>query len=212
MDGREPSSVRRTIGARTGGRSHRVVSTVLRVAAEELARLGYAGLRVEHVAERAGVNKTTVYRRWPTKAELVLAAMRAFFGQQQQVPDTGSVRADLVEMARRAILVTGTAEGRALVRLLAVESTDPEVDALRRALRGEMLEQRAAIIERAQRRGELPHGADARVLVDAIFVPILTRVGRYHEEVDVSTAEVFVDLALAGAQSGAGRASQREAC
>lgn len=212
MDGRDPRSVRRTIGARTGGRSHRVVSTVMRVAAEELARLGYSGLRVEHVAERAGVNKTTVYRRWPTKAELVLAAMRSFFGQGQPVPDTGSVRADLVEMARRAILVATTAEGRALVRLLAVESADAEVDALRRVLRAEMLEQRATVVERAQRRGELRDGVDARVLVDAIFVPILTRVGRYHEEVDVSTAEAFVDLALAGAQGGAGRATERQAC
>jgi AcrR family transcriptional regulator len=199
------------MGARTGGRSQRVVSTVLRVAAEEIALHGYAALRVEHVAERAGVNKTTVYRRWPTKADLAEAAMRAFFGQDEPLPDTGSVRSDLVEMVRRAVAVARTAEGRAFMRLIAVESGDPEVDALRRALRSSMMEHRVELIERAQQRGELPSGIDARVLLDAIFVPIVSRVGRYEEDVDPATAEAFVDLALAGVQNGAGRA-HREAC
>jgi AcrR family transcriptional regulator len=211
MDGREPSSVRRTIGARTGGRSQRVVSTVLRVAAEEIALHGYAALRVEHVAERAGVNKTTVYRRWPTKVDLAEAALLAFFGQHEPLPDTGAVRSDLIEMVRRSICVASTAEGRAFMRLVAVESGEREVDALRRAVRTSMMEHRVAIIERAQSRGELPVGIDARVLLDAIFVPILTRVGRYEEEVDPATAAAFVDLALAGAQHGARRAHQ-EAC
>ena len=60
---------RRTVGARTGGRSERVVRDVLRAAIEELSTNGYSALRVEDVAARAGVNKTTVYRRWPTKAD-----------------------------------------------------------------------------------------------------------------------------------------------
>lgn len=217
MDGREPSSVRRTIGARTGGRSHRVVTAVLRVAAEEIARAGYAGLRVEHVAQLAGVNKTTVYRRWPSKQDLVAATMRACLGEHEPLPDTGSVRSDLVALVRRAIAFASTPAGRGFMRLIAVESADPDVDALRRSLRSSMMEHRTALIERAQRRGDLPLGIDARVLLDAIFVPILTRVGRYQEEVDPTTAEAFVDLALAGARSGvpqneAGRAPQREAC
>ena len=189
-----------------------MVTAVLRVAAEEIARAGYAGLRVEHVAELAGVNKTTVYRRWPSKADLVAAAMRARLGEHDPLPDTGSVRTDLVALVRRAIAFASTREGRAFMRLIAAESADPEVDALRRSLRSSMMEHRKGIIERAQRRGELPPGLDARVLLDAIFVPILTRVGRYREEVDPTTAEAFVDLALAGARNGAGRAPQREAC
>jgi AcrR family transcriptional regulator len=211
MDERQPSSVRRTIGARTGGRSQRVVSTVLRVAAEEIARLGYAAFRVEHVAERAGVNKTTVYRRWPTKTDLAEAALLAFLGQQAPLPDTGSVRADLVEMARRAIMVASTPEGRAFIRLVAVESAEPEVNALGCRVRTAMMEHRTGVVVRAQRRGELPAGIDARVLLDAIFVPILSRVGRYQEEVDPTTLEAFVDLALSGAQHGAARGHQ-EAC
>ena len=88
---------RRTVGARTGGRSERVVRDVLRATIDELARSGYAALRVDDVAARAGVNKTTVYRRWPTKTDLVAAAIRASAGQHEPVPDTGSARRDLVE-------------------------------------------------------------------------------------------------------------------
>ena len=61
--------------ARVGGRSARVVSAVLRMTLEVLGQEGYAGLRVEDVAARAGVNKTTIYRRWPTRADLVVAAL-----------------------------------------------------------------------------------------------------------------------------------------
>lgn len=211
MDERDPRAVRRTIGARTGGRSQRVVSSVLRVAAEELARDGYTSFRIEHVAERAGVNKTTVYRRWPTKGDLAEAAMLTFLGQREPLPDTGSVRGDLVELARRAIVVASTPEGRAFMRLLAVESAEPELTALGGRLRTSMMEHRAGVVERAQRRGELPAAIDACVLLDAIFVPILSRVGRHQEAVDLTTAEAFVDLALAGAQHGAAR-GQQEAC
>ena len=61
--------------ARVGGRSARVVADVLRVTLELIGEHGFAGLRVEDVAARAGVNKTTIYRRWPTRADLVVAAL-----------------------------------------------------------------------------------------------------------------------------------------
>jgi AcrR family transcriptional regulator len=191
---------RRTVGARTGGRSERVVRDVLRATVDELAKAGFGALRVEDVAARAGVNKTTVYRRWPTKTDLVAAAIRACAGHHQPLPDSGSARHDLVQMLERAIGFARTAEGRAITRLVTVESGDPDVDRICRSLRDGMLEQRSIIIERAKARGELPHDVDARLLLDAIFVPVMTRVLRFHEEVDTKTAEAFVDLVLAGAK------------
>ena len=196
------STARRTLGARTGGRSERVVREVMRAAIAELSQSGYGALRVEDVATRAGVNKTTIYRRWPTKAELVVSAIRAFAGHQQPLPDTGTTRGDLVELLGRAIAFARTAEGSAVTRLITVESGDPEVDRLCRALREGLFEQRGQIIERGQRRGELPSGLDVRIVLDAIFVPVITRVLRYREDVSPATAEAFVDLALAGAVHG----------
>jgi AcrR family transcriptional regulator len=207
----DDSPSRRTVGARTGGRSKRVVDDVLRATVEEIARCGYTALRVEEVAARAGVNKTTVYRRWPTKCELAGAAIRAFAGHHDPLPDTGSIRGDLLEMIRRAMAYATTPEGRAFSRLLANESSDPEIDELARSLRAGIASQRAEIVTRAKHRGELPEAIDTRVLIDAIFIPITTRVLRFREEVDAETAEAFLDLALGGAMYAATRA-HREAC
>ena len=79
--------VSRAIGqVRTGGRSARVVRDVLASALEVFAERGYAAFSVEEAAKRAGVNKTTVYRRWPSKADL-LAAGR--YGRDRQLADRG---------------------------------------------------------------------------------------------------------------------------
>src|SRR5690349_6416286 len=71
-----PAGTRRTMDARTKGRAAEVVERVLLASAEVLGEVGYAAFRVEDVAARSGVNKTTIYRRWPTRPELVAATMR----------------------------------------------------------------------------------------------------------------------------------------
>lgn len=199
-DPRGARSARRTVGARTGGRSERVVRDVLRATIDELARAGYGALRVEDVAMRAGVNKTTVYRRWPTKTDLVAAAVRASADHHQALPDTGSTRRDLVQMVDGAIAFARTPVGRVITRLVNVESGDPEVDRLCKTLRDGLMKQRIKIIERAQKRGEVRADVDPRLLIDAIFVPVITRLIRYREDVDSRTSESFVDLVLAGAK------------
>src|SRR6476620_11743683 len=85
---------------RTGGRSARVVAEVLSATLEVFAKQGYAGFSVEAVALRAGVNKTTIYRRWPAKADLVGAALFALRDEDPEPPDSGSLREDLVQVLR----------------------------------------------------------------------------------------------------------------
>ena len=172
---------------------------------DELSRTGYAALRVEDVAARAGVNKTTVYRRWPTKVELAGAAIRTFAGHEEPMPDTGTVRGDLLELVQRIVAFVRTPEGDIFTRLVSAEHGEPDVDRLARSLRDGFMVRRAEVITRAQARGELPADVDARVLLDAIFIPVTMRILRYREEVDVATTEAFVDLALTGAKHGAGR-------
>ena len=91
-----------------------MVKSVLEAAIAEIARVGYAALRVDEVAARAGVNKTTVYRRWPTKPALVTAAIRSLFGVQTEPPDTGALEGDLMPSCRRAAAKVRKAEGRAV--------------------------------------------------------------------------------------------------
>lgn len=200
---------RRTMGARTGGRSERVVRDVMRATIDELARVGYGPLRVEDVAARAKVNKTTVYRRWPTKAELVRSAVLMLAGFGEPVPDTGAVRIDLLEMLRRAIAFLRRPESRAIARLVTLEAGDPDVERLARELRATSHARRSVVVERAKARGEIAEDVDAVLVLDAIFAPIMSRALRFGETVDDATLERLVDLVVTGAEHGGGAVKAR---
>ncbi|MEU4514428.1 TetR/AcrR family transcriptional regulator [Nonomuraea wenchangensis] len=74
---------------------------ILRAAADELAASGYAGFTMDRVAARAGTNKNALYRRWPNRLALGVAAYR-LLAATVQPPDTGDLREDALEMLRRA--------------------------------------------------------------------------------------------------------------
>ena len=207
MNARAEQGKRRTEGVRTRGRSARVVSEVLRTALEELGRVGYAALRVEDVASRSGVNKTTIYRRWPTKAELVAAALRQW-AEEPEVPDTGSLRTDLLLMAERSVAMTASPLGQGLVRTIQAERTSPEVEALTRMLRNENRKRRVAMVERAIERGELPAGTNAMLVVEVVFATIYSRVITYRESADEVFLRSVIDLVLEGARRGSGLPSK----
>jgi AcrR family transcriptional regulator len=199
----EARSARRTMNARVGGRSERVVREVLRATLDELGRTTFVALRVEDVAARAGVNKTTVYRRWPTKVDLVAAAIRST-AHRAPLADTGTLRGDLVAELEQVIGFVKTAEGRAAARLVDTAGADPDVARLTSALRSSARARRKLIVERAQARGELPSGVDAALVLDAIFTPLIMRVLRYREELDPNVPATMVDLVLRGATNGGG--------
>jgi AcrR family transcriptional regulator len=201
----EVGPARRTRGARTGGRSERVVASVLQAALAELARVGYATLRLEDVAARAGVAKTTIYRRWPTKADLVRAALHEGGRYDDPLPDTGSLRTDLLAMLEHRMKMVATPEGRALARMVTMEGGDPEVEALCRQLKDESQKLRAQLVVRAQERGELPPEADPILITDCVFVLVMSRLIRYGEMVDRATCERLIDLVVTGAEHGGGQ-------
>src|SRR3954467_14063734 len=94
--GRPSGSSRRTQGI-LGGRSEQVVRRVLDAAIHELGRSGHAGFRMDAVASRAAVHKTTIYRGWPSRAALVAAVvdrMRTPI-RESPLPDTGQLESDL---------------------------------------------------------------------------------------------------------------------
>lgn len=200
---------RRTAGVRTGGRSERIVAAALAAALAELADVGYASLRLEDVAARAGVAKTTLYRRWPTKAALVRAAIHVAMRADTALPDTGSLRADLLAMLERTTKLMETPEGRAIARLVTIDRADPEVDQLSRTLRDDARERRAAIVIRAQERDELPASADPYLVTEAIWALVMSRLLRFGERLDRASAERLVDLVVTGAEHGGGRRARR---
>jgi AcrR family transcriptional regulator len=201
MSTRAEQGKRRTEGIRTRGRSARVVDEVLRTTLEELGRVGYAALRVDDVASRSDVNKTTIYRRWSTKAELVAAALRQW-AEEPEVPDTGSLRTDLFLMAQRNVATAGSPLGQGLVRMIQTERASPEVEALVRMLRSENQRRRVVMVERAIERGELPAGTQAMLVVEVVFATIYSRVITHREPADDVFLLSVIDLVLEGARRG----------
>jgi AcrR family transcriptional regulator len=199
MPSHEPKT-RRTEGALTAGRSARVVDDVLAATWIELSRKGYGALRVEDVAERSGVNKTTIYRRWPSKPELVAAAI-ATLGPSAQQPDTGDVREDLLLSLRELIAFAASTRGRAMLRLIQTEGTDPEVEKIARKLRAEQRSERVKIIRRAIDRGELPASTQADLVSELVFSPVVSRMLGYREPMDDAIARAIVDIVLAGVRA-----------
>jgi AcrR family transcriptional regulator len=191
------AETRRTAGVHVRGRAERVVNLVLRAAAKELTRVGYAHLRVEDVAARSGINKTTIYRRWPTKAELVAAALREVAAKTAPI-DTGTLRGDLRESLREALARGRHPWGRGIMRILQTERTAPDIDALAHRLRDEQHEKRVAMVNRGIARGELPKGVDPDLVVDLVTAPVLRRVFTFGEAIDAAYIDRVLDVVLAG--------------
>lgn len=165
---RSPGSSRRTQGT-LGGRSEQVVRRVLDAAIVELARSGYVGFRMDKVVSMAGVNKTTIYRRWPSRAALVSAVVDRMRKplRETPLPDTGQLERDLVEAFTRRFTVGREIDGRAWARLLD-ERHSPEVE----AIIGEAVDERGgewrSMVTRAIDRGEVPPGTDPQLLLHVV--------------------------------------------
>jgi AcrR family transcriptional regulator len=161
-------------------------------------------MRLEDVATRAGVAKTTIYRRWPTKAELVRSAIESI-KSTEVVPDTGSLRKDLLGLVESSLALLSTPEGRAIATMVITECTDPEVNELCVGLREDTRTRRAAVIVRAQERGDIPKDVDAITILDCIFGVIMTRFIRFGERTDRAGCERLIDLVVTGAEHGGGK-------
>ncbi len=187
---------------RRAGRSARVVSDVLDATFEELAAAGYGGLRIEQVARRSGVNKTTIYRRWPAKRELVAAAVVHAALPSESI-DLGDVRAELIALTRRSVAWLSSDRGRGLARMMMVERADPEVQELVAELRRAHLEPRVSAVQRAIARGELPPDVNATLALELIHSYIIARVVKSEQVVGDGEVAAAVDLVLAGARATA---------
>jgi AcrR family transcriptional regulator len=180
------------------------VEDVLSATVDELAHRGYAALSFDTIAARAGVSRTTVYRRWPTKADLVRAALlRMAEEHAAQPPDTGSLRDDLLEIIRRRLSAHVAERDAGLTRVLMAEVADPDVEALARVVRARVQEPIVLAVERAVARGELPRGTDPRLVMDPVMATVHLRVVVFRDELEPGFLERLVDVVLAGARSGA---------
>jgi AcrR family transcriptional regulator len=143
-------------------RGEPVVQRVLDATIDLLAEVGYDRLTVPEVADRAGLNKTSVYRRWPTKQALVGAALGRSLGHDAPLPDTGSLATDMVAMMTAAAQWAETPVGRGVARMLA-RDVDPEVREVSRSLMARHAAGPVTLFRRACARGEIPDSADVEL-------------------------------------------------
>jgi AcrR family transcriptional regulator len=116
--------------ARGRRRGSALEQAVLHAAIDELLAVGYAALTMDRVAERAGTNKNAIYRRWPSRAALAVAAYRQMAGGDLPLPDTGTLRDDTLELLRRANRAWSSPVGSVQRSLLAGVADDPQLLAL----------------------------------------------------------------------------------
>lgn len=127
---------------------------------EVLAVDGWEGFAVEAVAERAGVHKTTIYRRWSTRGALVAAALAAtpFRAHGNEAPDTGTVRSDLLALVADNEAVLAHPRTRRI--MAALKAGHPDVAAARRHFHEHRHGVIATLIQRGVARGELDPSTD----------------------------------------------------
>jgi AcrR family transcriptional regulator len=184
---------------RPGGRSARVRAAAIAATLEELAESGYAALSLERVAQRAGVHKTTLYRRWGTREDLVLEAMLERAAQRVTVPDTGALRTDLLELARTAAANAGTPEVAAMARAVVAESPyDERLATANRRFWAERLALDATIVERAIARGEAVPDTEPREVIESVIGPIHLRLLLTGEPVDDAFLQRLVTVVADG--------------
>jgi AcrR family transcriptional regulator len=178
-----------------------VVDRVLAATLSELARVGLDGLSVDQVATLAAVNKTSVYRRWPTREALVAAALsRVRDTAVAQFPDTGSLQGDLVALLTPIMHMINAAPGRALLRAALSESASGAVAAMAtEAITSQSANPLHAMVERAQARGEWRSGVQPEQLVSMLVGAVIHRAMLEHAALSDEWLAGVVDLVLNGA-------------
>jgi AcrR family transcriptional regulator len=176
---------------------------IFAAASELISERGYDGFSMAAVADRAGVAKTTVYRRWPTRSHLALATVSSVMARVSLV-DSGDLRADLTSFTRAFAAALRAPGTRRLMAELAVASTQrPELDG---AFRHLFTQRRAAALGtvlRAAASGLLRPGIDPELLIDELAGTLHYRMLRGGDGPTDAYAERLVDAVLAGALAGA---------
>jgi AcrR family transcriptional regulator len=157
-------TAQRAMSRRGRPRDPAVDAAILAAAVDLLAEAGYARLTMDQVAARAGVGKASVYLRWPNKVALVAEAIQHRSAVVPEVPDTGSLSADMLAFLR-ALLQRKSAARTALAAVSGEIASSPELrQAWRRSLEGTLWACTRVIVERAIERGQLPAASDVELL------------------------------------------------
>ena len=172
MNEPEPEQTIRKVGRPRSAQSHQaILEATLALFAEE----GLAGSSIEAIAERAGVGKTTIYRRWSSKEDVIKDALN-LFREDLPLPDTGTIRNDLLYIAKEAreLFNRNPLMGKLTTKLMAEIKTKPEIYCVfYEKVVAPRIQQFRQIVERAKARGELRPDLDTMFILYLIFISLV---------------------------------------
>jgi len=187
-------------------RSEEAHQAILDATLELLVEVGFSALTVEGVANRAGVGKATIYRRWPSKLPLVVEA----FGQLPGFEDaeTGDLAEDLKKMLRSYLKVFNATPLSAVLPSLAGERThNPELSQLFEPVSKDRRRPLVKAFERAVERGEISPDLDLELAADLVVGPIAVALFFKGGRLNPKMVGQMVDLALEGIRHFGGAGS-----
>ncbi|GAA0745083.1 TetR/AcrR family transcriptional regulator [Dactylosporangium roseum] len=150
--------------------------TICEAVFELLAEVGYDRMSMDAVAARARASKATIYRGWPNKPELVMAAVEHRYGGSAEPPDTGSLRGDLVAHLSTVCAVADGIDGAVFTGLLTAATHNAELSAvMRRCVYETKHVMYETMIKRAVARGELPEGSTPELLHEVLHALVMSR-------------------------------------
>jgi AcrR family transcriptional regulator len=182
---------------RTGGRSAKVRVAVLQSTLQALAEHGYSGLTISEIARRSGVHATSIQRRWGSLENVLLEAVLGYSQQKLPIPNTGSLRGDLLAFGRSLSRYLATPIGETVLRILAAAEDNPTLAANRAKIIKARYDATRVMAERAAERGELRPGIDPQIAVELLVAPLnLRKLTR--QPIDDKFIKVLVDTLLHG--------------
>ncbi|WP_086565738.1 TetR/AcrR family transcriptional regulator [Streptomyces africanus] len=196
-DGGEPGTVR------PGGRTARVREAVLRAAEDALTEQGFTGLDLADIARRAGVGKTTVYRRWGTVTGLVADLLADMAEQSAPRTETGSLLGDLTANARLVQrTLTDPRQGPLFKALIAAAAGDTKTAAALHRFYDIRVREWAPCVRQAVDRGEVPEGTDTYEVIRAVSAPLYYHLLISGGRLDETTADRAAEAAATAARAG----------
>ncbi|MHB9849059.1 TetR/AcrR family transcriptional regulator [Streptomyces krungchingensis] len=182
---------------RPGGRSTRVRQAVLDATIDLLNSGGLEAVTFPAIADKAGVHRTSLYRRWGALDELLLDALADSVQGALTLPDTGSLREDLIVLLSEVRDMMRSPLGRSLTEIL-VSSRSPTAIAIRDAYWAERRIRLAAIVERGAHRGELRPGLDPQLVLELLLGPLHARAFTAPDTLTPDVPALIVDSLLGG--------------
>ncbi len=166
---------------------------VLEAAVEVIADRGFNGATIDAIAQRCGVARSTIYRHWPERMELLLEAVTARVGPVDTLV-TGDLREDLVSLVLHLGDLLGSEPIGSVAAALILESRrDPALDAVRTRFVTERRQAAARVIEEGVVNGRVKKGVQPETLADDLGAPVFFNALIMHSPIDRKWAEAHVD-------------------